>query len=189
MAARPWPDTTGFRLTAGVSPELLFDVSLVITVGAVLGSGVVAGVFFAFSSFVMRGLSALPADAGVAAMRAINAAALRPAFLSVFVGTAVVSPVPFVLSLVGGHDSAGLLAAGCVLYLAGTVGITRIAHLPRNWALDNVPDGESAQRLWARYLREWTRWNHVRACAAAASSTVFTAAIVSMMSTVSTGIP
>ncbi|WP_157599680.1 anthrone oxygenase family protein [Saccharomonospora xinjiangensis] len=169
-----------------MSPELLFDVQLVITVGAALGSGVLAGVFFAFSSFVMRGLSALPADAGVAAMRAINAAALRPAFLSVFVGTAVLSPVPFVLSLAGDGDSAGLPAAGCALYLAGTVGITRIAHLPRNWALDNVADGQSARRLWVRYLREWTRWNHVRACAAAASSTVF---IASVTSTVSTGIP
>ncbi len=134
----------------------------------------VAGVLFAFSSFVMRALSTLPADAGIAAMRAINATALKPAFLSVFGGTAVLALSPLVLSLAGDGDSVGLLATGCALYVVGTVGITRIAHLPRNWALDNVPDGPEAARSWARYLKEWTRWNHVRTATSAAASTVFT---------------
>ncbi|EHR62401.1 anthrone oxygenase family protein [Saccharomonospora cyanea] len=160
---------------------LTHDLPFLLTVGAALGSGVVAGVLFAFSSFVMRALSTLPADTGIAAMRAINTAALKPAFLSVFGGTAVLAPSPLVLSLVGDGDSVGSLAVGCVLYVAGTVGITRIAHLPRNWALDNVPDGPEATRLWARYLKEWTRWNHVRTATSAAASIVFTVSAVSAL--------
>ena len=161
-----------------IDSVLLSDPRLMLTVAAAVGSGVVAGVLFAFSTFVMRGLSTLPAEAGVAAMRAINAAALCPPFLSVFVGTALLAPLPAVLSLLGNGDSLALSVAGAALYVGGTVGITRIAHLPRNWALDNAPDGSEAVRVWARYVREWTRWNHVRAAASAAASIVFTVILV-----------
>lgn len=44
----------------------------VLTVLGVLGTGVTAGVFCAFSTFVMRGLAALPPAQGVAAMNAID---------------------------------------------------------------------------------------------------------------------
>jgi uncharacterized membrane protein len=51
----------------------------VLTVLGVLGCGLVAGVFCGFSTFVMRAIAALPPAQGVAAMNAINVAALRPA--------------------------------------------------------------------------------------------------------------
>ena len=53
----------------------------VLTLFAALGCGVVAGVFFAFSTFVMRALARLPARQGIAAMQAINVAAVTPAFM------------------------------------------------------------------------------------------------------------
>ena len=40
-----------------------------LTLFAALGCGVVAGVFFAFSAFVMRSLARLPAPQGIAACR------------------------------------------------------------------------------------------------------------------------
>ena len=43
-----------------------------LTVLGVLGTGLVAGVFCGFSTFVMRGLASLPPAQGVAAMNAIN---------------------------------------------------------------------------------------------------------------------
>ncbi|MGI9030825.1 MAG: hypothetical protein ACR2HP_12705 [Ilumatobacteraceae bacterium] len=43
-----------------------------------VGSVVVGGVFFAFSTFVMKGLAGLPAPTGIAAMQAINLAAPAP---------------------------------------------------------------------------------------------------------------
>ncbi|WP_307845906.1 anthrone oxygenase family protein [Saccharomonospora sp. NB11] len=70
-----------------------------------------------------------------------------------------------------------LSIAGAALHV-GTVGITRIAHLPRNWALDNASDGSEAAQVWARYVGEWTRWNHVRTAASAAASIVFTVILV-----------
>ena len=51
---------------------------------AVLGSGLVAGIFFAFSSFVMRALGRLPYQQGSAAMKAINVTVINPLFFLAF---------------------------------------------------------------------------------------------------------
>ena len=57
------------------------------------------------------------------------------------------------------------------LYLAGTIGSTMLYHVPRNNALAAVdPATPEAARLWERYLREWTRGNHVRAAAGIAAA-------------------
>ena len=55
---------------------------------AALGSGLIAGVFFAFSAFVLTALSRLPDQGGIAAMQAITAAIKNPLFLIVFFGMA-----------------------------------------------------------------------------------------------------
>lgn len=64
-----------------------FAISLV-TLFAAIGSGVVAGIFFAFSTFVMPALARLPAEQGIAAMQAINVAAPNRWFMGMMFGTA-----------------------------------------------------------------------------------------------------
>ena len=58
-----------------------------LTVGCAIGAGLVAGVYFAFSTFVMRGLRGIPAPAGMSAMQSINRAAPNPLFVVALVGT------------------------------------------------------------------------------------------------------
>ena len=70
-----------------------------LTLFAALGCGVVAGVFFTFSAFVMRALDRLPAPQAIAAMQAINAAAPTPAFMMVLFGTALACGALIVSSL------------------------------------------------------------------------------------------
>jgi uncharacterized membrane protein len=60
------------------------------TLASALGCGLVAGVFFAFSAFVMPALKRLKPAEGIAAMQAINVAAVTPAFMTVLFGTAAV---------------------------------------------------------------------------------------------------
>ena len=43
-----------------------------LTLFAALGCGLIAGVFFAFSTFVMKALARLPSGEGMAAMQSIN---------------------------------------------------------------------------------------------------------------------
>ncbi|PXY25306.1 hypothetical protein DI005_04365 [Prauserella sp. PE36] len=151
-----------------------------LTLLAVLGTGLVAGVFFAFSSFVMRALALLPPAQGAAAMQSVNRTVLNPVFLGVFAGTALLSVAVVVLSIARGFADGGpWLLAGGVSYVAGTFVLTRVVHIPRNDALMRV-DADSAEgaEFWARYVPAWTRWNHVRMLASLVACAFFVVALV-----------
>ena len=95
---------------------------------AILGSAVIGGVFFAFSSFIMKALARLPNDQGIAAMQSINVVVLNRAFLGTFVGTAALSLLLAGLAVAEwGTTSVPWYLAGAVSYLAAgehTFGIT-----------------------------------------------------------------
>lgn len=150
------------------------------TVLGVLGTGLTTGVFYAFSTFVMRGLAALPPAQGVAAMQAVNVAAVRPAFMLLFLGTAMLCAVVTVVTFVLWPDEGRVeLLVGGVLYLVGSFGLTVAANIPRNEALARLePGGPEAAAYWPVYVREWTMWNHVRALASAGAAVAYLLALV-----------
>lgn len=154
---------------------------LVLTAVAALGCGLVGGVFFAFSTFVLQGLARLPAGAGVAAMQSINVTAVRPAFLTALFGTAAVCvAVALGASTVWGEPDGALLLAGSGLYLLGNVAVTGAANVPLNDALATAdPQAAGTDRQWAGYVRGWSRWNHVRTVTALGASALFLAALAS----------
>ncbi|HLG55394.1 MAG TPA: anthrone oxygenase family protein [Vicinamibacterales bacterium] len=139
-----------------------------VTLLAAIGAALIAGSFFAFSTFVMRALEALPPPHGIAAMQSINVVVINPWFMTAFLGTAVLCAGVGAAALARWHDpGAGYLLAGAVLYVAGTFLVTMVFNVPRNDALAQVsPTSAEAARLWAAYLSAWTAWNHVRTVAA-----------------------
>jgi uncharacterized membrane protein len=141
-----------------------------------VGAGLVAGVFFAFSTFVMKALSQLPSEQGVAAMQRINIVVMNPVFLGLFVGTALIAGISGVGAVLswGSFRSALLLAAG-VLYVAGCFGVTVAFNVPRNERLARLQPGSAeASAYWQVYLQEWVLWNHVRTVASLASAAAAT---------------
>ena len=64
-----------------------------LTLAAVVGAGLVGGVFFAFSNFVMRALGRLRPSEGAAAMQSINITVITPTFMTALFGTGLVSLV------------------------------------------------------------------------------------------------
>ncbi|MEV5956324.1 anthrone oxygenase family protein [Streptomyces sp. NPDC051987] len=145
----------------------------------VLGTGLVAGVFCGFSAFVMRGLASLPPAQGVAAMNAINRAALTPAFMLVFAGSAVLCAMIAVVTFVVWPDEGKVeLLLGSGLYLFGSFGLTAVANVPRNEALARLEPGTpEAVSYWPVYVREWTLWNHARTIASAVAAAVYVLAL------------
>lgn len=156
--------------------------SLVPVIGTVtlLGSALVGGVFFAFSSFVMKSLARVPASEGIAAMQSINVVVINPSFLGAFMGTALLSVGVVVLMLVSrSHPSAMFFIGGAVFYFAGTFLVTIFGNVPLNDQLAAVSATDSnALELWAHYLDRWTMWNHVRTAAAMAASLLFALGLV-----------
>jgi uncharacterized membrane protein len=150
-----------------------------LALASALGCGLVAGAFFAFSTFVMKALARLPAGAGIAAMQSVNVVVINPMFLGVFLGTAAVS----VAAMVGGlvrweRPGAAYLLAGGALYVVGTFLVTVLFNVPLNNSLAAVaPDDDDAARRWAGYVSRWTAWNHVRTAAALAAAGSFMIAL------------
>jgi uncharacterized membrane protein len=149
------------------------------TFAAALGSGLVSGVFFAFSSFVMPALARIRAEQGIAAMQSINVAVINPGFMLALFGTALVA-----LALaIGTYSRWGqpgqwLILIASVLYIVGSTGITMTCNVPLNDALAAVQSGNAdAVSLWSRFLKEWTFWNHVRTLASAGSCALYIAAL------------
>jgi uncharacterized membrane protein len=143
-----------------------------LTVAAAVGCGLNGGVFFAFSSFVMQALGRLRPAEGAAAMQSINVTAVTPVFMTALFGTGALCVAVLVAGVAALNESYGsYLVAGGALYLVGTVLLTMTYHVPRNNALATAdPETAEGARVWARYLREWTRMNHVRSAAALAGA-------------------
>jgi uncharacterized membrane protein len=140
-----------------------------------IGCALIAGVFFAFSTFVMNALSRLPPVQGIAAMQSINITAINPLFMIALFGTAATCLVLIVstLSKLSQPDAVYLLL-GSLLYLVGTILVTMLGNVPLNNALAIVdPNSTEGATLWAKYLTDWTFWNHVRTLAALAASAMF----------------
>jgi uncharacterized membrane protein len=70
-----------------------------------------------------------------------------------------------------------LLAAG-LLYVAGSYFVTVSFNVPMNERLArlNVESSEAAD-YWPVYVREWSKWNHLRTAASVASAACSAAAL------------
>jgi uncharacterized membrane protein len=144
-----------------------------------LGCGVNAGVFFAFSTFVMAGLARLSPGEGIHAMQAINVTAVTPIFMSVLFGTGLICAIALVLALVQWGEAGSLLVVlGSAIYIAGAIVVTRVWNVPLNNALARVTQPDAlGTATWSAYLRDWTRWNHVRTIACTLAMALFVIAL------------
>jgi uncharacterized membrane protein len=144
-----------------------------------LGCGLIAGVFFAFSTFVMNALSRLQPAQGITAMQSINITVINPLFMIAFLGTAAACVLLAISSLLKWHQpGAAYLLLGSLLYLIGTFGVTIIFNVPLNEALAKVEsDSSIGANIWSNYLVNWTIWNHIRTLGALAAATSFTIAL------------
>ena len=145
-----------------------------LTIVTAVGAGVVGGVMFAFSTFIMTGLGRLEPAQGIAAMQAINREAPNFWFMTALFGTALTSIVLAVVSVVRHDGSAVYAVIACALYLVGIV-LTIVYHVPHNNALDALdPTAADSAAYWRDYVSGWTGWNHVRTVSAIAASAVLT---------------
>lgn len=161
-----------------VVPERALDATVA---AAAVGSGITAGVYFAFSTFVMRALDDLPGDRSIQAMQAINRRAVTPLFMTALFGTAAASVALGIEGIDARSTRDGqLLMAGASAYLA-SVALTVAVHVPRNERLAAVADrGSDAAGIWRRYSRAWTAGNHLRTACALAACALFVAAVGSL---------
>ncbi len=148
-----------------------------VLIAACIGSGMMAGLFSAFSSFMMKALSSLSDSNGINAMQAINRLILRPSFLLIFFGTGVLC----VASVILGGGSLPTVTAATVIYILGCIVPTILFNVPLNNQLQAVDSAsEEGRALWIRYLLMWTRWNHLRSVATIATTALLALTIATL---------
>lgn len=151
-------------------------ISLILLWLAAVGCGLMGGVYFAFSTFIMRAFATLEPAQATSAMNAINVVILRSPFMPLFWLTTLAALALVLLELPAWQTSAGRLAiAGGVVYLLGMFGCTVAFNVPLN---DSLAASAGDATVWQRYLVEWTRWNHVRTIASAAACAGFVGALL-----------
>jgi len=151
----------------------------IVLLAAAIGSAMIAGLFYAFSTFIMQALGRLPTTVGAAAMQSINATILNPLFFSLFFGTAIASLIVLIATLFASEHPGSLCAAiGGALYLVGAIGVTMAFNVPLNNRLAaSNPASTEGDAVWRSYLVQWTRWNHVRTLASLAAAVLLTIAL------------
>jgi uncharacterized membrane protein len=145
-----------------------------VLVAATLAMGMMAGVFFAYTTAVMPGLRRTDDRTFVAAFQWIDRSIVNPVFLSLFLGALPLTGLAAVLFLVDddGGDVAPWTIAAFVLYLYVVVSTLRV-NMPRNDATKQAGDPDEIADLAAVRQRfgedVWTRWNHIRTLASTAA--------------------
>ncbi len=135
---------------------------MVIIVAAISGAGLITGLLFAFSNFVMRALADLPPDKGMFAMQRINKTIVNPIFLLLFLGTPLLCLLIAVQSVTRMGEPGSLsLLIGALAYLTGPFGITMRFNVPLNNLLAGA-DASKSDEIWPMYQKKWQRWNHIR---------------------------
>ncbi len=137
---------------------------------AILAYALVAGVFLAFSDFIMRSLAITSGSGGVEAMQAINREVFRWVFMTLFLGMAAVSLFIAAYAWVGlDGPASSLIALSAIVYLVGCFGVTVVFNVPMNEALAGMDLADAGTRgYWLdTYVPRWTFWNSVRTFASA----------------------
>ena len=150
-----------------------------VTVVAAVSAGLIGGVFFAFSAFVMPALRAAACGPGhrrhaihqsPRGDRAADARPVRHGRMSV---VAVIWAIRF-----RGHAAAPWMLAGGAAYIVAIL-ITIAGNVPLNNALAGLdPASAGGPAQWLQFVQRWTLWNHLRGASSVAASAAFILALI-----------
>lgn len=136
-----------------------------VLLAATVTTGLVAGLFYAYSVSVMPGLARVDDRAFVDTMQRINVAILNGWFALAFGGALVFAVAAVALHLTRpGRGVLPWVVAGLVLYVV-TLVVTVALNVPLNDALAAAGDPDRIADLAAvreKFETPWVRWNIVR---------------------------
>lgn len=137
-------------------------------------SGLMAGLYFAFSVVIMKSLAELPALDGAKAMNKINDVILNTVFMPLFFGSTLWFAGLIVWSFADWQEGRSMIeVSAAVIYIIGMFLVTAFGNVPLNNKLQQSEENEQILILaWEEYLHKWTRLNHLRTLSCIASCAV-----------------
>ncbi len=151
---------------------------------AILSGGIVAGIFFAFSDFIMKSLATIPPASGIEAMTSINRRVYRSIFIAGIWMVAILSAALIFAGFTQPKSPASYwLIGGGIIYILGVIAVSFIYNIPMNHKLEALgTTNKESDSYWKRYLSKWLLWNHARSASAIASSLCYLIAFSAMNS-------
>ena len=130
-------------------------------------SGLIAGLFYAYSCSVNLGLGKLSDIEYIKAMQSINREIQNPVFFSCFFGTLILIPLSAFLQYnQQATFKVWLLLTAAVTYVIGVFGVTAFGNVPLNEALENFNTigaaNEAIQHQRALFETKWNSLNTIR---------------------------
>ena len=102
--------------------------------------------------------------------QAINRTIVRPSFLLVFLGTAILEVVSGFIAYTSVEPWPYIIAAAAI-YIFACVLSTALFNVPLNNLLERADaETDEGRCLWRDYLSQWTNWNHLRSFACVLST-------------------
>ncbi|WP_425237749.1 DUF1772 domain-containing protein [Ulvibacterium sp.] len=141
--------------------------------GAVILTGLSAGLFYAWSVSVIPGTQNLGHSNYLTTMQSINRAILNPAFYAVFFGSILFLSVASIYEFNLNTNAFWLILASSICYMIGTVGVTGLGNVPLNNQLDVLQITELSSTKIAEfrafYEQKWNRLHSIRTICAVIS--------------------
>ena len=139
----------------------------IVLIATTFFTGIVAGLFFAWTISVMNGLAKLPDKEFILSMQSMNREIQNPIFFIFFFGTAILLPICAFISYRGSLNSSfWLIFIPMLLYLIGVMMVTIFKNVPLNNMLDSfVLDSSTLEQIDVvrrKFEAPWNRWNLVR---------------------------
>jgi uncharacterized membrane protein len=148
-----------FRLFILTYYTMIIPLKTLILFGAILLTGLSAGLFYAWQVSVIPGTRKVTDLVYMESMQHINREILNPAFMLIFIGSLLMLAVSS-YSLYPTGLPFGLMLAATLTYLLGTFAVTGMGNVPLNNELDALQIGSmTAEQL--KSFRDYyeTKWN------------------------------
>jgi uncharacterized membrane protein len=156
------------------------DIILIITT---VVTGLIAGLFYAFSYSVVLGLGKLPDAEYIRAFQNINREIQNPVFLSCFMGILLLLPLSTYLHYQKpATPQFWLLLAATLVYFIGVFAVTAIGNIPLNNAIDALKlDGASAESIQAQRSAFESKWNNLNIVRTIASTVTLILTVIACL--------
>ncbi|NJS13437.1 MAG: DUF1772 domain-containing protein [Sphingopyxis sp.] len=137
--------------------------------------GVMAGIYFAFSVFIMKAFASMPGPSGAVAMRAINDVILKTAFMPLFFLSTALCAVLSIFAAFNWEDrGSGIILSAALLYVVGMFVVTAAFNVPLNNKLAALNmQTIDVEITWKSYVQIWTNYNHIRAVSSLGACLLF----------------
>jgi len=127
-------------------------------------TGIMAGIYFSFSVFMMKALNQMPALLAAQVMNEVNDVIVNTLFLPLFFGTTLWLAGLAVWEISQWNpQTSPRVVTGSGLYIIGMFLVTAFGNVPLNNKLKSLENNDVAlMEYWDTYHRDWLKLNHLR---------------------------